>query len=208
MHAQLDKVNLPELPYSVNALEPILVGDILNVHHDNHHRKYVEMYNQLTEKLVDAAYKKNTLQVQKLAPKVKFHAGGHNCHALYWENLAPQDNGGGQLPDEKSKLTQAIVAEWGGYDKFIKDFTDKSTAIQGSGWGWLAIDPETKALSIETTQNQDHVENGDRVALLTVDVWEHAYYLQYKNDRGGYMNNIWKVINWRTVEDRYLKSVL
>lgn len=208
MQQELTKVELPELKYSVSALEPALVADILMIHHQKHHRRYVDNYNNLIEKLVVSAYKQDTVQVQKLAPKVKFNAGGHNCHALYWENLAPVGNGGGELPDDKSLLTKAIVNEWGGYDKFIKEFTDKTAAIEGSGWGWLAIDPSTKVLSIETTQNQDHVVAGDRIALLTIDAWEHAFYLQYKNDKADYLNQIWKVINWRCVEDRFHRVVL
>ena len=208
MQQELVKIDLPELKYSPSALEPALIADILAVHHQKHHRKYVDNYNGLIDKLIVSAYKQDTLQVQKLAPKVKFNAGGHNCHAMYWDNLAPYKNGGGELPDDKSLLTKAIVNEWGEYDKFIKSFNDKTAAIEGSGWGWLAIDPETKVLSIETTQNQDHVEAGDKVALLTIDVWEHAFYLQYKNDKGGYLNKIWDVVNWRCVEDRFHKVVL
>ena len=208
MQQELQKLDLPELNYSPNALEPVLIGDILLLHHQKHHRKYVDNYNTLVEKLVDSAYKKDTLQVQKIAPKVKFNAGGHNCHAMYWENLAPQDNGGGVLPDDKSLLTKAIVNEWGSYDNFIKQFKTKTGAIEGSGWGWLAIDPTTKVLSIETTQNQDHVEAGDRVALLTIDAWEHAFYLQYKNDKVSYLDQIWNVVNWRCVEERFHKVIL
>lgn len=208
MQQELVKIDLPELKYSLSALEPTLIADILAVHHQKHHRRYVDNYNGLIEKLVDSAYKQDTVQVQKLAPKVKFNAGGHNCHALYWENLAPKDNGGGDLPNDKSLLTKAIVNEWGDYDMFVKDFSDKTAAIEGSGWGWLAIDPMTKALSIEITPNQDHVEAGDKVALLTIDAWEHAYYLQYKNDRVDYLKKIWDVVNWRCVEERFHKVVL
>ena len=208
MQNQLTSVELPELSYSPSALEPTLISDILLVHHQKHHRKYVDNYNNLIEKLVNSAYKKETVQVQKLVPKVKFNAGGHNCHALYWENLAPAKNGGGELPDDKSLLTKAVVNEWGSYKHFIKEFTEKTAAIEGSGWGWLAIDPNTRTLSIETTQNQDHVEAGDKVALLTIDAWEHAFYLQYKNDKVDYLQKVWNVVNWRCVEDRFHKIVL
>ena len=208
MQQKLKKIELPELNYSPNALEPVLIGEILLTHHQKHHRKYVDNYNTLTDQLITSAYNQDTVKVQKLAPKVKFNAGGHNCHALYWSNLAPQHNGGGILPDDKSLLSKAIVNEWKKYDNFIKDFKAKTAGIEGSGWGWLAIDPETRVLSIETTQNQDHVEAGDKIALLTIDVWEHAFYLQYKNDKGGYLDRIWDVVNWRCVEDRFHQVVL
>ena len=137
-----------------------------------------------------------------------FTAGGYNAHKWYWENLAPADNGGGVLPDEKSPLTAAIQRDFGGYENLIEVFNERTKAVQGSGWGWLALDPVGKRLSVGETLNQDQVQTGGLVPLLTVDVWEHAYYLQYKNLRAEYLKEIWKVVNWRAVEERYLKATL
>jgi Fe-Mn family superoxide dismutase len=208
MNFEREPLQLPDLPYSYTALEPILNSEILEVHHQKHHRGYVTKYNELLDNLLSSFYKNETEKVQKGLPTLHFLVGGHNCHALYWENLAPKDNGGGQLPDEKSLLTQAIVKNWGSYQNFKNHFNAKTGAIQGSGWGWLAFDLVTKQLSFEKTLGQDNVYADDKVPLLTVDVWEHAYYLQYKNLRPDYLKNIWDVINWRTVEERYLKCVL
>ena len=208
MQQKLAPIELPELPYSVNALEPVLVGEILAVHHGKHHRGYVNKYNNLAESLVDALYKNETTKAQTLASNLFFNAGGHNCHAMYWENLAPEKNGGGVVPDPNGLLGKAIAKEWGSLDKLIAEFNVKTGGVKGSGWGWLALDPNTKALTVETTPNQDYIETNGRIPLLTVDVWEHAYYLQYKNLRPDYLKQIWRVINWRTVEERYNKAVL
>lgn len=151
-------LELPELNYSYSALEPILISDILETHHKLHHQAYINNYNKLMDQFIDNHYKGNITEVQNLCSKIAFNAGGHNCHALYWQNLAPIENGGGILPDSGSPLTSAIVKEWGSYDNFIKNFNTKTAGIQGSGWGWLAFNPLTKELSIEQSVNQDSCE--------------------------------------------------
>jgi Fe-Mn family superoxide dismutase len=154
MQAEFPQLTLPELSYGYNALEPILIGEILEVHHKKHHQAYVTAYNAAVADLCTKAHKLDAEGVQVLCGKVAFTAGGHNAHKWYWENLAPSDNGGGIIPDEKSPLTTAIVKHYGSYENFIEQFNTKTAAIQGSGWGWLAINPKTKALSIEQTFNQ------------------------------------------------------
>ena len=127
---------------------------------------------------------------------------------MYWQNLAPKDNGGGVLPDDKAPLREAIVKQWGSIENFQKDFNSQTGAIKGSGWGWLGLDPTTKVLTIEQTLNQDSIVTNGKVPILTVDVWEHAYYLQYKNLRPDYLQKIWDVVNWRCLEKRYNDVVL
>ena len=201
-------VTLPALPYSFNALEPVLVAELLEIHHGKHHKAYVDGYNKFGEELNKALHKNDTLTAQKIVGKVNFHSGGHNAHSLYWENLAPLNNGGGVLPDDNSKLTQAIKQHFGSYANFIDEFNKTSADIQGSGWAWLAINPLTKALDIKSTEKHDSVTIQGWIPLLTVDVWEHAYYLQYKNLKADYFKNIWRIINWKVVENRYLQIVL
>jgi len=157
MQQEYQPVTLPELKYGYNALQPVLIGEILEVHHKKHHQGYVTKYNESATELVKQYYNGNTTAVQKLCKAVSFTAGGHNCHAWYWDNLAPSDNGGGVLPDDKSPLTQAIVRDFGSYDNLITLFNQKTGAIQGSGWGWLALNPQTKGLSIEETLNQVYI---------------------------------------------------
>ena len=196
------KVALPELPYGYAGLDPIIPAEILEIHHGKHHKAYVDKYNDLGQQLFSKLAGGDEISKQALFNKVHFNLGGHNCHSLYWENLAPHKNGGGEI-DTNSLLAKAIVAEWGSVDKFVEEFSKKSLDVQGSGWGWLALDPVTKLLSIETTSNQDIIETYGRTPLLTVDVWEHAYYLKYKNARAEYLKEIWKIINWRAVSDRF-----
>ena len=129
MQQELSKLCLPELTYSYTALEPYLISDILEIHHKKHHNGYVNKYNKLVDDLLPAIYKKDISKVQTLLPKVHFVSGGHNCHKMYWENLAPADNGGGVLPDDKSLFKKALVKEWGSIDNFIKDFNGKTGAI-------------------------------------------------------------------------------
>ena len=206
MKTEHQPVTLPELQYGYHDLEPVLVGEIIEIHHKKHHQKYVDEYNRLSQELVTKIQDKSVHEVQKLCDKVAFNVGGHVAHKWYWENLAPARNGGGVLPDEKSNLSQAIVKSYGSFDNFVKKFNEKTKDIQGSGWGWLAYCPTTHGLSIEETRNQDLIETKGLIPLLTVDVWEHAYHIQYKNLRPDYLANIWQVMNWRCVEDRYNKA--
>merc|ERR1711920_1189215 len=208
MQNQFTEAKLPELQYGYAALEPILNSEILEVHHKKHHNAYATKYNMLTQQLIDAAYKGETSKVQKLCGAVHFNAGGYNVHNIYWENLAPKGNPGGILPDANSHLSQEMVKCFGSYDNFMSKFNAATGAIQGSGWGWLGYNPLTHQLTVEQTLNQDNVESKDLVPLLTVDVWEHAYYLQYKNLRPDYLTNIWDVVNWRCVEERYNAAVI
>ena len=201
-------LELPELKYSYTALEPYLSSEILKVHHLKHHKGYVTKYNTLLDSLLPSLLRNNTVEVQKNLQSLHFLAGGHNCHALYWENLAPKGKGGGEKLDEKSLLLKKICETWGSMENFKEDFNCKTASVKGSGWGWLALDCKTRQLSVELSLGQDSVYAEGKVPLLTVDVWEHAYYLQYKNLRKGYLENIWNVVNWSVVEDRYLKCVL
>jgi len=207
MQTQFPVANLPELQYGYASLEPILNAEILEVHHKKHHAGYATKYNALTQQFIDAAYKGETSKVQKLCKDVHFNAGGFNVHNLYWENLAPKGNPGGVLPDANSHFSQEMVKCFGSIDNFKAKFNAATGAIQGSGWGWLGYDPLTHQLTVQQTLNQDNVESNGLCPLLTIDVWEHAYYLQYKNLRPDYLNNIWEVVNWRCVENRFNAAV-
>ena len=200
--AKFVKAVLPALPYGYGELAPALSPEILEVHHAKHHQAYVNKYNEAAEKLLNAYDKHDAHEIADLGKALRFHAGGHVNHAIYWENLAPANKEGGDLPDKQSKLTQLVTETWGGYEQFIAAFNAKTADIQGSGWGWLAYDPKSHRLSIEETANQFIISAEGRVPLLVVDVWEHAYYLQYKNVRPDYLKKIWEVINWKVVEQR------
>uniref|UniRef100_A0A453DBY1 superoxide dismutase n=1 Tax=Aegilops tauschii subsp. strangulata TaxID=200361 RepID=A0A453DBY1_AEGTS len=134
-----------------------------------------------------------------------YHVAGHVNHSIFWKNLKPISEGGGEAPH--GKLGWAIDEDFGSIEKLIKKMNAEGAALQGSGWVWLALDKEAKRLSVETTPNQDPlVTKGSNLhPLLGIDVWEHAYYLQYKNVRPDYLTNIWKVVNWKYAGEEYEK---
>lgn len=200
------KAVLPTLNYGYGDLAPAISADILEVHHGKHHLTYVNKYNEAVEKLQNSLAKGDHHAVADLTKAVRFHAGGHVNHAIYWENLASKNKAGGDLPKGDSLLTKSIVDHWGSYDNFVTAFNAKTVDIQGSGWGWLAIDPKTKKLTIEETKDQFIISAEGKTPLLVIDVWEHAYYLQYKNVRAEYLKKIWEVVNWKTVEQRFLAA--
>ena len=202
-HFSFTKATLPNLPFGYADLAPVLIPEVLEVHHAKHHKTYVDKYNDGVEKLQAALSKGDAQTASDLMKKVRFNGGGHVNHSLYWENLAPKNKAGGDLPSSGSKLTKCINDSWGSIDHMIKEFNAKTAEVQGSGWGWLTLDPKSKKLSIETSQNQSIISAEDKVPLIVIDVWEHAYYLQYKNLRPDYLKKIWEVINWKTAEKRF-----
>lgn len=203
----MTQFSLPSLPYAYEALEPVISADIMRIHHQKHHQAYVTNLNAALEKAAHAEKAGDLETLISLQPAIRFNGGGHINHALFWENLAPKDQGGGTLPS--GALLQAIEKTFGSLDAFIEKFNSKTGAIQGSGWGWLCLSKEGQpSLIIQTCANQDPLfATTAHVPLLGIDVWEHAYYLQYKNARVEYLKNIWHVINWRTVAQRYEQAV-
>lgn len=192
---------LPDLPYDLNALEPVISAEIMNLHYNKHHAGYVTNLNKALEQLADAE-QKNDLPTQiALQSAIKFNGGGNINHSIFWTNLAPTNKGGGTPPE--GALVKAINDTFGSLDKLIETFSAKSIAIQGSGWGWLGFNKSNGNLEIATCDNQDPLIIKGLVPLLGIDVWEHAYYLQYKNVRADYVKAIWQIINWKNVAERY-----
>ncbi|GAB2212398.1 hypothetical protein Droror1_Dr00020360 [Drosera rotundifolia] len=197
--------SLPDLPYDYSALEPVISAEIMQLHHQKHHQAYVTNYNKLVEQLEDAVQKGDAVTVVKLQSAVKFNGGGHINHTIFWKNLAPPREGGGEPPS--GSLGNAIESSFGSLEALIQKINAEGAALQGSGWVWLGLDKEFKKLVVETTVNQDPlVTKGPLVPLLGIDVWEHAYYLQYKNVRPDYLKNIWKVINWQYASEVFEKE--
>ena len=141
-----------------------------------------------------------------LTNTIKFNLGGHINHSIYWENLAPIGQGGGEFPDENSALTKQVKEQFESYENLIEELTKRTVPIQGSGWGWLAYDQVSKSLRILELPNQEMLAPLNLTPLLTIDVWEHAYYVDYKNVRPDYVKQIWKIINWKDVEKRYINA--
>ncbi|KAK3370440.1 manganese superoxide dismutase precursor [Podospora didyma] len=192
---------LPQLPYAYNALEPYISAQIMELHHSKHHQTYITNLNKALQSHV-AAIASNDIAAQiALQPIIKFNGGGHINHALFWQNLAPAGSDDAS-PTAAHSLVSHIQSDWGSLELFQKDFSAALLGIQGSGWGWL-VREESGKLRIVTTKDQDPIVGGD-VPILGVDMWEHAYYLQYLNGKAAYVENIWKVINWKIAERRFL----
>ena len=198
------KFTLPELPYAYNALEPVISEEIMQLHHQKHHAGYVTNLNAALEKYEQAEAKEDLTTLVSLQPLIRFNGGGHINHSIFWTNLAPKNEGGGEAPT--GELAEAINKKWGSLSAFIEKFNSKAGPIQGSGWCWLAFCPNSKQIFIHPCANQDPLEGTTGfIPLLGIDVWEHAYYLQYKNARPDYLKAIWQVVNWSNVSSRYLK---
>ena len=188
---------LPDLTYDYAELEPHISAEIMEIHHSKHHATYVANFNAAME-AHDAAGAKGDLAAQiALQGAINFNGGGHINHSLFWENLSP--NGGGAPAGE---LAGEIDKAFGSFDDFKAKFAAQTVAVQGSGWGWLAYNPASDGLAIQTCANQDPLSKTGLVPLMGVDVWEHAYYLQYKNVRPSYLEAIWNVIDFDCVAAR------
>lgn len=198
--------SLPPLPYAYNALEPHIDAKTMEIHHTKHHNTYItnlnnaiqgtDLGNQTIEQLVT-----NINQVpENIRMVVRNNGGGHANHSLFWTIMGPGAGG-----DPTGKVGEAIAAELGGYAKFKEDFTKAALTRFGSGWAWLSVDGNKK-LMIESTPNQDSPLMVGHTPILGLDVWEHAYYLNYQNRRPDYVAAFYNVINWKAVEERYLAA--
>ncbi|XP_031496476.1 superoxide dismutase [Mn], mitochondrial-like [Nymphaea colorata] len=202
----LKTFTLPDLPYDYGALEPAISGEIMRLHHQKHHQTYITNYNAALEKLEEAMQKGDSSTVVHLQSAIKFNGGGHINHSIFWNNLKPINEGGGEPPH--GALGWSIDEHFGSFEALIQKMNTEGAALQGSGWVWLGWDKSQKKLLVETTANQDPLvtKGSNLVPLIGIDVWEHAYYLQYKNVRPDYLKNIWKVINWKYAGDVYEKE--
>ncbi|MCI5051924.1 MAG: superoxide dismutase [Simkaniaceae bacterium] len=196
--------DLPSLPYDFGALEPAISGKIMELHHQKHHAAYVKNLNDALEKHADAEAKGDVAKMIALQSAIKFNGGGHVNHSIFWTNLAPQSEGGGTPPT--GQIGDAINKKFGSFDEFKENFNAKAGPIQGSGWCWLGYHKERGQICIRTCSNQDPLSTTGLIPLLGIDVWEHAYYLQYENRRPEYLKNIWTVINWNNVEERFINA--
>ncbi len=197
------KYVLPDLPYAYDALEPHISAEIMELHHSKHHQNYVNGANAALEKL-EAARKDGSIAavVTALSKDLAFNLGGHTNHSLFWENLSP--NGGGK---PAGALAAAIDEDFGSFEEFQKHFAAAALGLQGSGWAVLAYDKIGERLVIEQMTDQQGNLSIDLVPLLLLDMWEHAFYLQYKNVKADYVAAVWNVFNWDEVAARYAAAV-
>lgn len=204
----MPKYQLPQLPYDFGDLEPVISAEIMKLHYTKHHQAYVDNLNKAVEQysqIQPKAEQENCpAELIALQSAIKFNGGGHVNHSIFWTNLAPKNKGGGTPPN--GELLNMIKKDFGSLEKLIEQMTARTVAIQGSGWGWLGFCKLHHHLRIVTCENQDPLSMKNLVPLLGIDVWEHAYYLQYKNVRADYVKNIWNIINWKNVEERYQQA--
>ncbi|XP_042235231.1 superoxide dismutase [Mn], mitochondrial-like isoform X2 [Homarus americanus] len=190
--------SLPPLKYDYDALEPHISAMIMKIHHTKHHQGYINNLKACTEKLIEAEEATDVAAMNALLPAIKFNGGGHLNHTIFWTNMAP--NAGG---DPSGAIADAINEEFGSFQAFKDKFSAASVGVKGSGWGWLGYCPKNNKLAVATCQNQDPLQvTHGMIPLLGLDVWEHAYYLQYKNLRADYVKAFFNVINWSNVNER------
>lgn len=195
--------NLPALPYDFNALEPHIDAKTMEIHHGKHHNAYVTNLNGAVEgtDLADKSLEELMKNISSASAAVRNNGGGHYNHSLFWTILSP--NGGGAPSGD---LAKAIDDKFGSFDKFKEEFNKAAATRFGSGWAWLSVD-SSGALQVSSTPNQDNplmdVADVKGTPILGLDVWEHAYYLNYQNRRPDYISAFWSVVNWDEVSKRY-----
>ncbi|HBL3460608.1 TPA: superoxide dismutase [Enterococcus faecium] len=194
---------LPDLPYAYDALEPYIDEETMHLHHDKHHNTYVtnlnsaiEKYPELGEKTIEELLSDMDAIPTDIKTAVRNNGGGHANHSFFWEIMAP--NAGGELTGE---IKEAINEAFGDFSSFKEEFKKAAAGRFGSGWAWLVM--ENGKLAITSTANQDSPLMEGKTPILGLDVWEHAYYLKYKNVRPDYIAAFWNVINWDEVNKRF-----
>ena len=197
---------LPRLPYEYDELEPFIDTETMKIHHQKHHQSYVDGLNKSLEEIGGASHPRYISSIlsdltsipESARNKINFFGGGFENHKIFWETMTPN---GDKFPG--GKLEDSIDVYFDNFENFKKIFSDKATTIQGSGWCWLVFNQTYHKIEIITTPNQTSPWTVQRVPLLGLDVWEHAYYLQYNNRRPDYIKNYFRVINWDLIEKRY-----
>jgi Fe-Mn family superoxide dismutase len=192
--------SLPSLPYKFDALEPHLSGELLELHHSKHHAAYVKGANETLDKLAEARDSDNYDHIGQLEKSLAFNLSGHVLHSILWKNMSPS---GGGTPS--GSLGKAIDRHFGSFDAFKSQLTSAASTIQGSGWGALSWEPLGKRLVVEQVfDHQGNVGNGT-LPILVIDMWEHAYYLQYQNRKNEWLEGFWDLVDWTDVAARFDK---
>ena len=193
---------LPNLNYDYNALEPHYDEKTLKIHHDIHHKAYVDGLNKAEQKLQEARESVDFTLIKHWEKEIAFHGSGHILHTLFWENMTPN----GKINPEGSVI-ERIKQDFGDYEKFKKQFTEAAIAVEGSGWTVLAWNPMFQKLVILQAEKHQNLTQWGVVPLLILDLWEHAYYLKYQNRRAEFINAWWNIVNWDIVNTRYDNAI-
>ena len=194
---------LPELPYDYAALTPHLSADLLRLHHDKHHAAYVNAANAILQKMDKARTDNADFDAKATFKELSFQIGGHVLHSLFWKNLAPASAGGGGKPS--GSIAKVIDDEYGSWERFKKLFSQTAASAEGSGWAALTFCRQTdRPIIMQVEKHNTNVYPMFRI-LMVLDVWEHAYYLDYRNDRGKFIEAFWNIVNWTEVNQRFEK---
>jgi Fe-Mn family superoxide dismutase len=197
----MPEYTLPDLPYDYAALEPHYSAQILELHHDKHHAAYVKGANSALEKMGEARETGTFDTINQLQKNLAFNLSGHVLHSLFWQNMSPN---GGDKPD--GDLAAAVDESFGSFQGFRSQLSEAALNVQGSGWGALTWEPLGQRLIVE--QVYDHQSNVGQGAppLLVLDMWEHAYYLQFKNVKADWVEAFWNIVNWPDVAKRFTNA--
>ncbi len=189
---------LPLLPYSYDALEPYISTEIMKLHHDKHHQSYVDGLNTAEKKMKEARERNDYALLKHWEKEASFHGSGHYLHTIFWEIMSPK--GGGE---PGGPLMHQIRKDFGSFTNFKKHFSEAAKKVEGVGWAILVWAPRSRRLEILQSEKHNNLTQWDTIPLLALDVWEHAYYLQYKNKKDEYVDKWWNVVNWPAVENRF-----
>lgn len=206
MATQTAPFSVPALAYPFNALEPHIDAKTMEIHHDKHHQAYVNNLNKALEgqadwqgKTIEEILKNLNSVPEGIRTAVRNNGGGHHNHSLFWEVIGP--NAGGEPTGE---LAEAIKSAFGDFASFKEKFGQAAATRFGSGWAWLAV--KNGKLEVTSTANQDSVLTDGATPILGLDVWEHAYYLNYQNRRPDYISAFWNVVNWKAVAEKFASA--
>jgi superoxide dismutase, Fe-Mn family len=189
---------LPDLPYDPGALEPHISGRIMELHHDKHHAAYVKGANAALDKLAELRGKGDFTTISMLEKNLAFNVSGHVLHSVFWTNLSP--DGGG---DPTGELASVIEDTFSGLPLFRQQMNEAAATIQGSGWALASWEPVSGRIQIQQVHDHQGNHGQGTVPLLAIDAWEHAYYLQYLNEKAKFFEVIWKIVNWDDVARRF-----
>ncbi|HMM20741.1 MAG TPA: superoxide dismutase [Selenomonadales bacterium] len=196
------KHRLPPLPYPYDALEPVIGADTLRIHHDRHHKAYVDGLNKAETALVEARKRDDFTYVKYWENELAFNGSGHILHSIYWTIMAPRDCGG----DPGPCTVKEVNKYFGRGEAFCEQFVNAAVKVEASGWGILAWNPAWDRLEILTAEKHQNLTQWGVIPILVIDVWEHAYYLDYQNNREDYVREWMKLINWVEVENRLVMA--
>lgn len=196
---------LPDLPYGYGDLQPYISEEQLRIHHTKHHQAYVNGANAIMDKLEKARKDGIDLDMKAISKEFSFHLGGHELHSTFWQNIAPAGKGGGGKPG--GTIGDAIMQEYGSYERFKKEFTQVAVSAEGSGWAALTYCHGSQRVGIMQIEKHNVNWPAGYPLLMCLDVWEHAYYLDYKNDRAKFVEAFWNIVNWDIV-NKWFEDIL